>query len=176
MIRFCLYLRHQSSKAYETLRNSGCVQLPSQRTLRDYSHCVKVQGGFSLEEDHQLMRAIQIKSCPDWHKLVVLLIDEIHIKESLVYDKHSGRMIGYVDLGEVNNHLLEFEKSIEQDDNASTGLANSMLVMMVRGLFSSLRFPYIQFPCTNLSGELMFRPFWQTVYRLERIGIKVRLL
>lgn len=37
MIKWCLYLRHQSSKAYDTLRDSGCVSLPSQRTLRDYS-------------------------------------------------------------------------------------------------------------------------------------------
>ena len=41
MIKWCLYLRYQSSKAYELLRNSGCIKVPSQRTLRDYSHCVK---------------------------------------------------------------------------------------------------------------------------------------
>ncbi len=29
--------RHQSSKAYETPRQSGCIQLPSQRTFRDYT-------------------------------------------------------------------------------------------------------------------------------------------
>ncbi|KAL5470914.1 hypothetical protein EMCRGX_G028971 [Ephydatia muelleri] len=33
MIRWCLYLRHRSSSAYEALRNSGCIVLPSQRTL-----------------------------------------------------------------------------------------------------------------------------------------------
>ena len=27
MIKFCLYLRHHSSKAYETLRDSGCIKL-----------------------------------------------------------------------------------------------------------------------------------------------------
>lgn len=31
----CLYLRHLSCKAYKTLRESGCVELPSQHTLRD---------------------------------------------------------------------------------------------------------------------------------------------
>ncbi len=44
-IKWCIYLRHQSSKAYETLRDSGCISLPSQRTLRDYTNCVKASAG-----------------------------------------------------------------------------------------------------------------------------------
>ena len=172
MIRFCLYLRHQSNKAYETLRNSGCIKLPSQRTLRDYSHCVKASAGYSAEEDSQLMNAANAGSCPKWHKLLILLIDEIHIKESLVYDKHSGEMIGFVDLGEVNNRLTAFERSIEINDKVPS-LANSMLVIMARGLFTPLRFPYVQFPCLNISGELLFQPFWEAVYRLERMEFKV---
>lgn len=113
------------------------------------------------------MRAIGIESCPEWHKLVVVLIDEIHIKESLVYDKHSGRMIAFVDLSEINNHLTAFERSVEQNDAVSS-LANSMLVMMVHGLFTPLHFPYVQFPCSSISGELLFQPFWQAIYQLER--------
>ncbi len=41
MIKWALYLHHQSSGAYETLRSLGCVTLPSQRTLRDYTHDFK---------------------------------------------------------------------------------------------------------------------------------------
>ena len=33
MIKWCLYLRHRSSGAYELLQESGCLKLPSQRTL-----------------------------------------------------------------------------------------------------------------------------------------------
>jgi hypothetical protein len=54
MIKWCIYLRHQSSKAYETLRDSGCIYLPSQRTLRDYTNSVKARAGFSAEVDKQL--------------------------------------------------------------------------------------------------------------------------
>ena len=63
MIKWCLYLCHQSSKAYETLRTSGCLHLPSKRTLRDYTHCVKSSAGFSAEVELQLMRAAGIPSC-----------------------------------------------------------------------------------------------------------------
>ena len=38
MIKWALYLRHLSGKAYDTIRDSSCIALPSQRTLRDYTH------------------------------------------------------------------------------------------------------------------------------------------
>ena len=148
------------------------MKLPSQRTLRDYSHCVKSAAGYSLDVDRQLMQAADFASCPEWHKLVILLMDEIHIKENLVYDKHSGVMIGFVDLGEVNNLLSVFERSLEST-STYPALANSMTAIMVRGLFSTLRFPYVQFPCSRISGEQLFQPLWEGIYRLERIGFKV---
>ena len=172
MIKWCIYLRHQSSKAYEMLRESG---LPSQCTLRDYSHCVKAGAGFSVEVDRQLMEAANLRSCPAFHSLVIILLDEMHIKEDLVYDKHTGKMIGFVDLGDINNHLTAFEKSLDED-NESAVLANSMMVMMVRGLFTRLQFVYAQFPCASIVGEQLFRPFWETVFRLERMGFKVHII
>ena len=101
MIKWCLYLRNQSSKAYETLQQSGCLYLPSQRTLRDYTHCIKSDAGFSAEVDLQLMQAIGLPSCQQWEKLVILLIDEMYIKEDLVYNKHSDQLIGFASLGDV---------------------------------------------------------------------------
>ncbi len=45
-----------------------------------------------------------------------------------------------------------------------------MMVFMVRGLFSSLKFPYAQFPCVDLSGDLLYDPFWEAV---RNCGLKV---
>ncbi len=86
MIKWCLFLRHQSSQAYETLRQSGCLLLPllpSQRTLCDYTNCVDSSAGFSTAVDYQLMQAAKISSCKPWEKFVVLLLDEMHIREDL---------------------------------------------------------------------------------------------
>lgn len=74
-------------------------------------------------------------TCPEWHKLVILLLDEIHIKENLVFDKHNGKMVGFVDLGNINNHLLAFEKSVTNDEKLLV-LANSKTAIMVSGIFS----------------------------------------
>ena len=90
MVKWCIYLRHLSSKAYEALRESGCVALPSQRTLRDYTHFVKAASGFSTAVDQQLMEAADIHTCEERDKYVVLILDEMHIKQELVYDKQTG--------------------------------------------------------------------------------------
>lgn len=90
MVKWCLYLRHKSSGAYELLRDSGCLTLPSQRTLRDYTHHVKPTVGFCGDVDRQLAHAARLESCQDFQKCVLILIDEMHVKEGLVYDKHSA--------------------------------------------------------------------------------------
>ena len=51
MIKWCLYLKHKSSSMYKALRESGCISLPSQRTLRDYTHCITATVGFSDHVD-----------------------------------------------------------------------------------------------------------------------------
>ena len=62
MVKWCLYLRHVSSRAYEVLRNSGVVTLPSQRTLRDYTHFVESVPGFSADVDEMLMEVSKVLS------------------------------------------------------------------------------------------------------------------
>ena len=100
MIRWCIYLRHLSQSAYETLRQSKCIILPSQRTLRDYTHHLKPTIGYSSKVDEQLYQAANIKDCEMWQKHVILLLDEMHIKEDLVFDKHTGELVGFVNLGQ----------------------------------------------------------------------------
>ena len=69
---------------------------------------------------------------------------------------------------------MAFEQSMQQQQNTTVEpLASSMLVIMVRGLFTKLQFPYAQFPCASVSGDLLFDPFWEAVSRIERLGLKV---
>ena len=59
MVQWCLYLRHHSSGAYEALRESCCLSVPSQRTLRDYTFFMKGAAGFSTEPDKMLKEVAQ---------------------------------------------------------------------------------------------------------------------
>jgi len=65
MIRWCLYLRHFSGSAYEMIRESGVIKLPSQRTLRDYTYITKAKAGFSFDVDEQLMKAAKLDLCAE---------------------------------------------------------------------------------------------------------------
>ena len=51
-----------------------------------------------------------------------------------------------------------------------------MLVLFVKGLFSSLEFAYAQFPCSDLTGPQMYDLVWEAVARLELCGFKVLAL
>ena len=128
--RWCIYLRHKSSGAYDLLRESGVVSLPSQRTLRDYTHYIPPTVGFSFEIDQQLIAAAQVEKLEDWQQYVIMILDEMHIKQHLVYEKHSGEFIGFADLGSVNQALLSFEQSLEQSTE-SESLAKTMCVYQV---------------------------------------------
>ena len=119
------------------------------------------------------MEAANIGKCKDWQKPVMILMDEMYVREGLVYNKHTGELVGFVDLGDVNNHLLAFEREVKGDKKLLHSLAKTMMVFMVRGIFTPLRFPYAQFPCEKLTGGLLFHPFWKAVYRLERMTFKV---
>lgn len=163
-------------RAYELLRESGCVTLPSQRTLRDYTYYVRTTTGFSSEGDQQMMTAAKIgeESTSEWQKCVVMVMDEMYIKEDLVYNKHTGELVGFANLGDTNEHLIRFQQTIEGSNSEDRQqLAKTMLVFMIRGLFSSMQYPYVQFACRSLSGDQLFDLFWEAIYRLERMGLKV---
>ena len=151
MIKWCLYLYHQSSKAYETLRTSGCLHLPFKRTLRDYTHCVKSSAGFSAEVDLQLMQAAGIPSYQEWETFVVLLLDEMNIREDRVYEKQTGSLVGFANLGDVSNHLQSYDELVKGKQSVESTVARTMMVFMVRGVFTCLRFPYVQFLCASLT-------------------------
>ena len=85
----------------------------------------------------------------------------------------SGRFISYTNLGDVNNHLTKLEASLNSDGDTSPPLAKSTVVIMIRGMFSKLQFPYAQFPCCALSGDQLYDPFWEAVGRVENCGLKV---
>ena len=108
IIKWRLYLHHRGSGAYKVLRNSKLLCLPSERTLRDYTHFNSTETGFSDATDSQLKEHAKLAESPNHKTLVGLLFDEIHIKEGLVFDKNTGNLIGFVDLGDINNDFIRY--------------------------------------------------------------------
>ena len=86
-------------------------------------------------------------------RYVLLIIDEMKIREDLVYDKNGCHLHGFVNLGDINDQLLLLEQSTHctVTDKPHTQLATHMLTIMVRGIFIKLEFPYASFPTPGIS-------------------------
>ena len=170
MIKWCLYLHHLSGKAYETIRKSGVINLPSSRTLRDYKHVSSsTEIGFSLEADRQIIDLLAQKD--GLAKYGIVLFDEMYVKQGLVFEKSTGALFGFTDLGEINNQLDEFEAHLKgSSSELNRPLAKTMLVFMFKGLFTNISLPYAQFAAHSLKSHEMFPLLWKIINRLTRIG------
>lgn len=157
IIRFCLSLAAKSPSCYEELRNSGVLVLPSQRTLKDYRNAITPKPGFNAEVISDLIT--QTRTYFDTQRYVVLLFDEMTVKANLVFNKVSGELIGFTDLGdpEINYNTLE-----RCDD-----LATHALVFLLRGVCTNLKFALAYFATTDVRCEQIFPVFWEAVYILE---------
>ena len=165
-------MHHLSSKAHETIRNSGIITLPSSQTLRDYTHLHSTKVGFPIEADRQLLDLLNQKD--NLTKYGVILIDEMYIKQRLVFERSLGALFGFTDLGEVNNQLDDFETMLKRDATSlQRPLAKTMAVFMFKGLFTNIALPYAQFAASSITGADIFPFLWRVLERLTRIGCQV---
>ena len=115
---------------------------------------------------------MEYDKCTPTQKKICLLIDE---KSRLVFSKASGRLVGFVDLGSVNEEIEHLATSLEDDKTLPVyELAKQMLVMMVRTVSKpSFSFPVLQYPTNGLKGEKLFPIIWESIEALELNGLRV---
>ena len=157
MIKWCVSIMLRSNSAYHAMQNSGFLKLPRERTLRDYTHWMS--SGFQPSTLEQLLVKARYKELKEWQKFI-LLHDEVKIKNDLVYCKHTGELIGFASLGEINNSLVEFKKQFENEMSTMPDIASYMLVFMVYKVATTLEYPVAHFPSANcITADFLFRLF-----------------
>ena len=75
---------------------------------------------------------------------MMVLLDEMHIKEGLVYNKHTGELVGFVDIGDINNHLMQVNMSLQgsrASKQALKSLSKTMLSSNDQGLVFEFPIP-----------------------------------
>ena len=77
------------------------LKLPSQHTLRDYTHYFKSVAGFNPDINLHLQREVDLQSLPESGQYVALVIDKMKLKD-LVY-------IGFTSLSDDGDTLAELE-------------------------------------------------------------------
>ena len=125
--------------------------------MRDYKNYIRPQRGFNPGVVKEL-KAI-VKDFSDPERYVVMLIDEMKVQEDLVWDKHTGDLIGYVDLGdkEINCASLKNCESV----------ASHILVFLVRSVVNPLKFSFANFATKDVTAVNLFPIFWKGVGILE---------
>ena len=63
--------------------------------------------GFCSEVDRVIIDTANLSN--NHNMYVILVMDEIFIKSDLVYDKHDDSLIGFINICNINNQILEFE-------------------------------------------------------------------
>ena len=133
------------------------MKINSGRTLRDYKNAIRPSAGFNKEIIDELIKT----SAPllGYQRFIVLSFDEIKIQDNLVFDKHSGELIGYVDLGDTLLNYCTFQNI--------DALATHALVYYIRGIACDLKFSLAYFATKGITSFQIMSTFWEAVAILE---------
>ena len=170
IIKLCLNLNMTSTKAYNSLSKSGILKLQSPRTLQDYTHYIKVKPGLQMEVLDQMKDQATGKGLfegPEYKRYIVLLLDKMKIKHDLVFDKHTGEIIGLANLGAINEELKNTDLLI-----SGNTMATHMMATMVKAVCSDFKFQLSHYATTNTTVGEIFPIVWEVVEHLELRGLQ----
>lgn len=152
VIRFALSIHGKSPSACRELRDSGALILPSERVLRDYKNYFKPKAEINKENIECLRE--KTKHFTDLQRYVVLVMDEMKIQSNLVFDKVSGDLVGFVDLGDpVTNETFAEEES----------MATHALAFLVRGLCTDMKHIVSYYFTRDVTSFQIIPIFWKAV-------------
>lgn len=150
---FACLLNSISPHGYKFLRSSGKLILPSPRTLKTI--CSSFNTDPRLEQnDVNFLRyaANKFKLLDEYDKIVVLMLDEIHLKAN--FDYKGGNIVGGA-----------FNTSGEKATSAHTFMINS--------LRSNYKDVVHILPVHTISGENLHKIIKNVIEGLEKIGFEV---
>ena len=168
IIRYCLLLASKSAAAYDDIRyneqiGTGFVIRPSRCRLRNYKNYIRPQRDFNKDIVNEMLE--KIKHFSDNEKFFVMLMDEIKIQENLVWDKHTGYLIGYVDFGDAELNYATLQKS--------TDIATDVLVFLLRSVVNPFKFSLADFATTGATSSQMFPLLLKVISICELNSLKV---
>lgn len=175
MIKIALHLQSLSPTAYEYLRESGLLQLPSQRRLYDFSHFTQAKEGIQQAVLELLSEKLEKIITEDYQRFFNLLFDEMNIQSGLVVTK-SGEIIGFVNLNEIEQSVSDLEAQLSGEGEVKKQEAKKVLVFMLQGVSLDIHEVVAIFPTTELSAEQLYTRAWDVIFNLESRNIKILTL
>ena len=176
IIRWCLSIYLKSPGAYKHIKSMGFLNLPCKNTLLKYINFTNPQCGFNKDIISRLMDAVDFGSIKEYQKNVSLIFDEMKIKSGLIFCKSTGKLVGFSEIGDINDVTSGFERTVREEKTSASepSLARYVIVFMVRGIFSSLCYPFGYFASEGFKSDQIYHCAWEAIRILEAIGLKVR--
>lgn len=98
----------------------------------------------------------------------------MQIKSNLVYQRSTGKLVGFLELGSINDELQSFQMSVEKPESITRDLSTHVLVYMVRGIFSTLVFPFGYFGTQGATSAQLYPCTLEAIRVLSSIDLEVR--
>ncbi|XP_077484185.1 uncharacterized protein LOC144094136 [Amblyomma americanum] len=158
-IRNCVVWHAKSPSAYNLLRETGVLSLPSRSTLKRHIGACTGEVVSSLIKQRLHMEA---KLHSEQARLGSLVMDEMSLKQTTSYQKQSDVVHGFVDLG-----------GAEVDFGLHDQLATHLLCFVFVGLSTHYRLPVGYYFTKALSGEQLQLLALKVMQCVEESGFKV---
>nr|CAB3263089.1 uncharacterized protein LOC101242444 [Phallusia mammillata] len=139
VIRWAIELYAKSPSAYQQLRTTGVLVLPSTKTLQQYRNFGSSSPGIN---ELAVAEMKKLKSTIDGY----ITVDEMKVKENLVIQ--NGKLLGFIDFGE---RMFDAK------------LATHICVFYARSLKKELSLPLSWWPTTVTPSFQLASLFWEAV-------------
>ena len=185
IIRWCLSIYLKSPSTYKHLRTSPFLFLPCKNTLLNYINFTDPGCGFNIDVISRLVQHVKFDEINEFEKNVSLIFDEMKIKSGVVFSKTTGKLVGFCEMGEINDEIEKFSKAMESqaatekqflEPGSDRNIAKYVIVFMVRGIFSNLQYAFGHFAGEGFDSDQIFPCALEAIRILESIGLCVRAI
>ncbi|KAH8009746.1 hypothetical protein HPB51_019057 [Rhipicephalus microplus] len=164
-VRHAVVLRNLSARAYEHIRSSGLLRLPCRSTLERFFGSSRNEVGVT-DLIKQRLSAELASHASSQSQTCSLIVDEMRVKQRLLYLKQRDAFVGEVDYGD----CLPQKQPGKPEEPV---LANSLLCFILSGLSTRYKIPVAYFFTRNCTGENLHQIMMNVLKEVESIGFRI---
>lgn len=158
---FCFTLHFYSPKAYEYVRSTFNLNLPSIRAIRYWYSTIDGSPGFTENAFNALQQKVDNLKSEGKSMHVGLIYDEMAIRKHSQWDKAKKEFIGHINAGRPGEH------------GVCSPLCKEVLVLMVSGLTEEFKMPIAYFLSNGLCAGEKAAILKEAMLKLNNIGVIV---
>ena len=110
----------------------------------NYINFTDTECRLNIDVISRLVQQAKLDEIDEFDKNVSLIFDEMKIKSGLVFSKETVKLVGFCEMGEINDEIEKFSKAMESqaaaekqslEPGSDRNIAKYVIVFMMRGIF-----------------------------------------